>query len=184
MPFIKKCLSWEENDAILTSLLCCETQWLAGQPSRGRRETTSTQLLLPSTGVLASRFPSSVIKSSSYSLLGLLPFLSSFPRCCEVMSPCREDKNTLQCTCCSICRLTWAVCANLNRDGLAGEYLPLSNYKPASREGESTSTIPSRSLISHSFSYWIFLFKGTLLMLPTSSAAKQQGKLQKKTGSS
>lgn len=40
------------------------------------------------------------------------------------------------------------------------------------QEKEScTSKSPSRCLISHSFSYWIFLFKGALLRPTTSSAA-------------
>lgn len=44
------------------------------------------------------------------------------------------------------------------------------------QEKEScTSTSPSRCLISHSFSYWIFLFKGALLRLTTSSAAGETG---------
>lgn len=66
----------------------------------------------------------------------MFSFFPFFPHCCEVMSPWHEDKNTLQCTCCSICRTTWGSCANLNGDGLAAEYLPLSNYKTASRQGE------------------------------------------------
>lgn len=35
MPFIKSFfLSWEEYDGILTSVLCCKTQWLAWQQGR------------------------------------------------------------------------------------------------------------------------------------------------------
>lgn len=79
---------------------------------------------------------SSVIKSSSFSILGMLPFLSFFSHCCEVMSPWHEDKNALQCARCSICRPTRGSCANLNRDGHAAEHLPLSNYTTASRKGE------------------------------------------------
>lgn len=61
----------------------------------------------------------------------------------------------------------------LNGGGLAAERLPLSNYMTASREGESCgSAIPSWCLISHSFSYWIFLFKAAPLMLAAPSSPR------------
>lgn len=144
-------------------VLCCKTQWLAGQQGRSsgkfvRQHQLVCFYLTHVSLYLASPLPSSNHPHTLFWACSLS--LSVFPHCCEVMSPWREDKNTLWCTCCSNCRSTWGgMCANLNGDGLAAAYLSLSNYKMASREGENTSTIPSRCLISHSFSYWTFLFK-------------------------
>ena len=65
----------------------------------------------------------------------------------------------------------------LNGNGLAAEpkikVHPLSNYMTASRVGGRSCTIPSWCLISHSFSYWILLFKAGLLKLTTPSTSLQ-----------
>lgn len=66
------------------------------------------------------------------------PFLSFFPHCYEVMSPWREDKKKMHMR---------GAGANLNGDGLALEYLLLSNYKRRSEHLHNPFKVPNISFL-------------------------------------
>lgn len=142
------------------------------------RETTSA--CLPYTCVLVSCFPSSVIKSSSYSILGMLPFLSFIPHCCE--SPWRKDRNALRCTCWSICRPTWGVCMQISTglDSQGSIYLYL-----IIRELQEKERAPPQSLQGANISF-LFILNLFVQRSPFNAPyiLSSGGKLEKKTGSS
>lgn len=160
---------------VVTSALCFKTltSRAAGSLSREKTETLSTCLLLPYRCVLVSCFPPTLLSSNHpHSLFRACS--RSFPSLLIAVRWCHLDmKMRTPCNAPAVPsagRPKGRVQISTGMDSQRSIYLYLIIRQLQEKES-CTSTSPSRCLISQSFSYWIFLFKGALLRPTTSSAA-------------
>lgn len=127
---------------------------------RWESETTSMGLLLPYRHVLISSFFSPfTIKLSSYNILRVSILSLIVVRWCHL-----DIKVETSCIHPAVLYVGWPVGRGKFSTGMDSQqrvYLYLITWQLQGRESW-VSTISSWCLISHSFSYWIFLFKAAL----------------------